>query len=510
MTKATQPLITERPIIWSIAGSDCSGGAGIQADIKTGHALGCEVCTIITANTVQNSQTLTAIHPVEVTVLQAQFDCLLLDKPPKVIKIGLIANNAQLQWLIERLTHLKQQPNQAGLLILLDPVMKASVGKALVAEAIEQALLDKLIGLTDVITPNLPEAVRLAQPPEQTHTLETLANRIAQKGCPTVVITGGHSQTPNNVIDHCFCGDLIYKLSSPRIETSYGHGSGCTFSTAYASFLAHGYLDRDAFIQSKAFINKAFQLSANHQNYYGALIQPSWPVDKNGYPQVVSCDGLALQSGLAFPSLGTTQLGLYPVIDSIDWLKKLLPMGLEIIQLRLKYGSQKELSEHIQQAVELAKAYPKTRLFINDHWQLAIQFGAYGVHLGQEDIQAADLKAIHQAGLRLGISTHGSYEFILAEQAQPSYLAVGAVFATQTKDMTGQIQGVNNLQKLVNLNGTIPLVAIGGITLENATDVIKTGVNSIAVVTAITQASKPEKVVQTFQRLFSKVVNTRD
>ena len=500
----------QRPIIWSIAGSDCSGGAGIQADIKTGHALGCEVCTIMTANTVQNSQTLFAIHPVEISLLQAQFDCLLADKPPQVIKIGLIANNAQLAWLIDRLRFLKQHPNYARLRVVSDPIMKASVGKDLVAEEIEQSLLDALMSLTDVITPNLPEAARLANDLEQTQPLENWAKRILDKDCQTVVITGGHSEHPDLVIDHCFCGDLTFKLSSPRIDTSYGHGSGCTFSTAYASFLAHGYLDRDAFIQSKAFINQAFKLSAHHSNYYGALIQPSWPVKKSCYPQVVSNDGLAIQSGLAFPSIGTTQLGLYPVIDSVDWLKKLLPMGLEIIQLRLKNRTDSELSNQIQQAVKLAKAYPKTRLFINDHWQLAIKHGAYGVHLGQQDIQDADLRVIRKSGLRLGISTHGSYEFILAEQAQPSYLAIGAVFETQTKDMTGQIQGVNNLKQLVDLNGTIPLIAIGGITLDNATPVIKTGVNSIAVVTAITQASNPEKVVKTFQRLFSKAVNTRD
>lgn len=504
MAKPMQLQTLNRPIIWSIAGSDCSGGAGIQADIKTGHAIDCEVCTIITANTVQNSKTLIAIHPVDVNVLEEQFDCLIVDKPPKVIKIGLIANNAQLQWLIERLTCLKQQPNQAGLLIILDPIMKASVGKALVAEPIEPMLLDSLIRLTDVITPNLPEAALLAHDPEKTQSLETWAERIAHKGCKTVVITGGHSDTPNSVIDHCFCGGLTFKLSSPRIETSYGHGSGCTFSTTYACFLAHGFLDRDAFIQSKAFMNKAFELSANYTSYYGALIQPHWPVEKTSYPQVITHDGLVMQSGLTFPSLGIKNLGLYPVIDSIDWLRKLLPMGLAIIQLRLKKRSQTELSNLIQQAVELAKVYPRTRLFINDHWQLAIQFAAYGVHLGQEDIQTADLKAIHQAGLRLGISTHGSYELILAKQAQPSYLAVGAVFDTQTKDMTGQVQGVNNLQKLVYLNGSIPLVAIGGITLENATPVIKTGVNSIAVVTAITKANKPEKVVRSFQKLFAQ------
>jgi len=495
-----------RPIIWSIAGSDCSGGAGIQADIKTGHALGCEVCTLITANTVQNSNTLLAIHPVSVDTLQQQFDCLLEDKPPNVIKVGLIANNAQLRWLIKALTTLKQK--RTGLLVVSDPIMKASVGKDLVAEEIDQKLLDNVLRLTDVLTPNIPEAARLANDPEQQLDCEVWAHRIAKKGTHSVVITGGHADTLDCVIDQCFCGDVTFKLCSPKIDTSYGHGSGCTFSTALASFLAQGYLLRDAFMQSKAFINKAFQLSANHQDYYGALIQPRWPVEKTCYPQVITSSTLSTQSPLKFLSVNTKNLGLYPVIDSIAWLETLLPLGLEIIQLRLKDKPKAELEALIQQAVTLAKPY-NTRLFINDYWQLAIKHGAYGVHLGQEDIGHADLNAIHQAGLRLGISTHGTYEFKLAEQTQPSYLAVGAIFETPTKDMTGQIQGLNNLKQMVNLNGDIPIVAIGGITLENATDVVNTGVNSIAVVTTITLAKHPKKVIKELQRLFAKAINTK-
>lgn len=496
-----------RPIIWSIAGSDCSGGAGIQADVKTANALGCEICTIITANTVQNSTKLVAIHPIEVTTLQQQFDCLLADKTPKAVKIGLIANNEQLKWLIQSLKTLKQ--NQPGLVIVYDPVMKASVGKHLIEEKIQQNLMDELLTLLDVITPNIPEAARLANDTQQTLTSEQWANTILKKGCKTVVITGGHSENSGSVIDQCFCEPLQIKLTSPRVNTSYGHGSGCTFSTALTSFLAQNYLLRDAFIQSKAFINKAFKLSANHHGYYGALIQPSWPVEKSCYPQVINKQDSNSEFALTFPSLGIKNLGLYPVVDSIEWLETLLPMGLEIIQIRLKNKTEAELDSLIQQAVELSQNH-STRLFINDHWQLAIKHKAYGIHLGQEDIQDADLATIHQAGLRLGISTHGSYELKLAEQTQPSYLAVGAIFPTPTKDMTGQIQGLDNLQQLVNLNGDIPIVAIGGITLENAANVVRTGVNSIAVVTAITLSENPQKVVKSFQRLFSKAINTKN
>ena len=160
----------------------------------------------------------------------------------------------------------------------------------------------------------------------------------------------------------------------------------------------------------------------------------------------------------------------------------------------------------------------KTRLFINDYWQLAIKHGAYGVHIGQEDLIDADLAQIQQAGLRLGISTHGCYEFLLAQQLQPSYLAIGAIFPTKTKNMTGQIQGIYNLNQLLALRQPsneinihqdglevciqqegrkyIPIVAIGGISLERAPQVLTTGVDSIAVVTAITESKSPETAVK--------------
>ena len=193
----------------------------------------------------------------------------------------------------------------------------------------------------------------------------------------------------------------------------------------------------------------------------------------------------------------------------------MLPLGLKIIQLRVKNLDPDVLEQVIIDAVNLAKDYD-TRLFINDYWQLAIKHGAYGVHIGQEDLADADLVKIQQSGIRLGISTHGCYEFLLAQQLRPSYLAVGAIFPTKTKDMTGQIQGIDNLQQLLalrpqaltstvsnsseqhsqqNNKDIIPVVAIGGINLERAAEVLATGVDSIAVVTAITEANKPEKAV---------------
>lgn len=498
------PNHTKRPILWTIAGSDCSGGAGIQADIKTGHALGLEVCTLITANTVQNSQTLVSVNPVAVELLQQQFDTLLADKPPAAIKIGMLANNAQLAWLIETLETLPK--NSTGRVrVVWDPVLKASVGGFLNTEPLNPGLLHTLLQTVDLVTPNWPEAAFLSG--LENATPQSWGQTLLQSGAKAVLISGGHADQhahDNTLTDHCFFADQHLALQSPRANTAYGHGSGCSHSTALAAFLAQDYLLRDAFIQAQAFMNKAFALCPPDQSYYGAVIQSTWPVETVFYPQVVMNAALHAVAEQGFPSLGIQQLGLYPVVGSVAWLEKLMPLGLEIIQLRLKNQTEAELRKAIGQAVALAKQHPHCRLFINDHWQLAIEAGAYGVHLGQEDLQAlskAELQTIQHSGIRLGISTHGAYEFVLSQQIKPSYLAIGAIFPTRTKDMTGQIQGVDNLRHLLTLRDArkTPVVAIGGITLENADSVIATGVESIAVVTAITEAANPFEAVNAFK-----------
>ncbi|WP_178863713.1 thiamine phosphate synthase [Thiomicrorhabdus cannonii] len=492
----------KRPILWTIAGSDCSGGAGIQADVKTGHALGMEVCTLMTANTVQNSQKLVSVNPVPVELLQQQVETLLSDKPPAAIKIGMLANNAQLDWLVKTLKRLKRQ--HPDLVVVCDPVMKASVGQHLMVESLAGMLYEDLLQLVDVVTPNHCEAAGLASDFNESSPPSQWAAAMIDKGCPAVLITGGHCESADTVTDELFWAEHHLALHSPRAQTGYGHGSGCSLSTALASFLAQGTLLRDAFIQAQAFMNKAFALCPQDYSYYGAVIQPTWPVEKSFYPQVVMNDAMHAVAEAGFPELGVQKLGLYPVVDSVEWLKRLMPLGLQIIQLRLKNQTEDELRDAIQQAVELARQHPQCRLFINDHWQLAIEYGAYGVHLGQEDLQAlckAELQTIQQSGIRLGISTHGAYEFVLSQQIKPSYLAIGAIFPTRTKDMTGQIQGVDNLRHLLTLRDArnTPIVAIGGITLENADSVIATGVDSIAVVTAITEADDYQTAVSGFQ-----------
>ncbi|WP_407026823.1 thiamine phosphate synthase [Cronobacter sakazakii] len=181
------------------------------------------------------------------------------------------------------------------------------------------------------------------------------------------------------------------------------------------------------------------------------------------------------------------RLGLYPVVDSVEWVTRLLDAGVRTLQLRIKDKTDAEVETDIAAAIALGQRY-HARLFINDYWRLAIKHQAYGVHLGQEDLQTADLNAIRNAGLRLGVSTHDDMEIDVALAVRPSYIALGHVFPTQTKQMPSAPQGLAQLAAHVKRLGDYPTVAIGGISLERAPAVLETGVGSIAVVSAITQA----------------------
>ncbi|KMK14259.1 thiamine-phosphate pyrophosphorylase [Pluralibacter gergoviae] len=181
------------------------------------------------------------------------------------------------------------------------------------------------------------------------------------------------------------------------------------------------------------------------------------------------------------------RLGLYPVVDSVEWIARLLDAGARTLQLRIKDKRDEEVEADVIRAITLGRQY-RARLFINDYWRLAVKHGAYGVHLGQEDLQTTDLNAIREAGLRLGVSTHDDMEMDVALAAKPSYIALGHVFPTRTKQMPSAPQGVQQLAAHVARLGDYPTVAIGGISLARAPEVLATGVGSIAVVSAITQA----------------------
>ncbi len=201
----------------------------------------------------------------------------------------------------------------------------------------------------------------------------------------------------------------------------------------------------------------------------------------------------------AFPTCPHT-LGLYAVLPDAAWVGRMARAGVPTVQLRFKSDDAAAIRQEVRAAVQAVQG-TGALLFINDHWQVAIDEGAYGVHLGQEDMDDAPLDTIRAAGLRLGLSTHGYAEMLRADAASPSYIALGAVFPTTLKRMQTAPQGTGRLYAYAKLMQHSPLVAIGGIDEARIPVVMQSGVGSIAVVRAITGAADPEAAAHTLQEL---------
>ncbi|MEY4344511.1 MAG: thiamine phosphate synthase, partial [Pseudomonadota bacterium] len=203
-----------------------------------------------------------------------------------------------------------------------------------------------------------------------------------------------------------------------------------------------------------------------------------------------------------FAPLSNPALGVYAVVDSADWVRRVLAYGIRTVQLRIKDPAEPTLAAQIAESIAIARATPDAQLFINDHWQLALQHGAYGVHLGQEDLEQVDLGALQKAGIRLGLSTHSYWEVARAWALHPSYIACGPIFATQSKDMPWIPQGLDNLRYWAAVL-PLPVVGIAGIDVHNMSAVAATGAASGAVISAITKAADPAKACAELMSAFA-------
>lgn len=181
----------------------------------------------------------------------------------------------------------------------------------------------------------------------------------------------------------------------------------------------------------------------------------------------------------------------YPIFDSADWLERMLPLGVKLVQLRVKDRPEIEVAREIARAKRLCAAAGCV-LVVNDYWRLAIEEGCDFLHLGQEDLDTADLGAIRKAGLKLGVSSHDEAELERALATEPDYVALGPVYPTILKQMRFGPQGLERLGEWKRRIGDLPLVGIGGISLERAPGVFEAGADIVAAVTDITLNADPE------------------
>jgi hydroxymethylpyrimidine/phosphomethylpyrimidine kinase len=240
------------PVALTIAGSDSSGGAGIQADLKTFAALGVYGASAITALTAQNTKGVTGIHLVPAEFLRAQIDAVFGDLEVGAVKIGMVAQLASIEAIADALQ--RWSPRH----VVLDPVMVATSGDRLLATEAVEALRKKLIPLATIITPNLPEAAALLDEPVATSeaAIESQGARLLTLGCPAVLIKGGHGEGSDST-DYLIRASGSVALSAPRVATQNTHGTGCSLSSAIAAELAKGAELETAVRNAKDFISAA-------------------------------------------------------------------------------------------------------------------------------------------------------------------------------------------------------------------------------------------------------------
>jgi hydroxymethylpyrimidine kinase / phosphomethylpyrimidine kinase / thiamine-phosphate diphosphorylase len=610
-TTSTSSSTGRKPIVYTIAGSDSGGGAGIQADLLAIHNFHCHGCSAITCLTAQNSVNVTAVHTPPVSFLQQQWHTLLSDLPPLAIKIGMLGSKEMMMTVGSLLKELQEtnakQDIAQKVWIVLDPVMISTSGSRLIDHDAQQALIDHVFPYVDVITPNLFEAQALlnghstsrsdepAMSIQSYDDMEIVAAKLLNLGCNAVLLKGGHfpSSSPSDqqerndnlardfllVASSSDCSSLSSTnerrlcdadvsglldssdgvwLQSCRYDSEHTHGTGCTLSAALASALALGEDSRrhchgvslgsdaqktnhcggayaalnlvDACCLAKAYVTAGISQSQPLMGAKGPgpVGQTSFPRSYKYYPTIQKTESSSTAVTALKPTFwqfGTrgdhkndqdNMLGVVlPIVDSVEWVERLCEVKrrrlavIDDIQIRIKGEIDPDnIASMIADAQNLCTK-ANIRLWVNDHWEAAVSAQCFGVHLGQEDLyrcsKAGGIDILREKNMALGISSHTFGELAVALGLSPSYISLGPIFATGSKNVQIEPQGLDVLHQWRQLiPPNVPLVAIGGINdVERASRVCHAGADCIAVIGAVTGSCDIDEIAAAISRLDS-------
>ena len=577
-TAIFHPTFRTPVAVYTIAGSDSGGGAGIQADLKTIFNFRCHGCSIITCCTAQNSIAVTHVHTPPTLFLRQQWDALYSDIKPLAIKIGMLGSKDIVMTVATLLQELRaqEQLNQRKVWIVLDPVMISTSGSRLIDTDAQQALMDHVFPHVDIVTPNLYEAQALLGLSEKITTydeMELVASQLLQKGCQAVLLKGGHfsqstkddttardyllvqsraaaatTTTTTNPERRLCDADIAMAtlnaegqsssttdtkgvwIESVRYDTIHTHGTGCTLSAALASAMAVGESARrgnvdggayvamnlvDATCLAKAYVTAGISGSQSLDGAQGPgpVAHTNFPTSHEHFPTVHKARVSRIPSKGSFLKFGrynrksqtdSSDLLLsrvLPIVDSVEWIERLCAVKqrypnvtINDVQLRIKNEIDPgRILDTVLRAQTLC-TNANIRLWINDYWEAAVTAQCFGVHLGQEDlyrcIKDGGIERMRQTNqMALGISTHTYSELAAALGIVPSYISLGPIFATGSKKVQFEPQGLDILHHWRQLIPPgIPLIAIGGINdAEIAKDACNVGADCIAVIGAVTK-----------------------
>ncbi|HJV59944.1 MAG TPA: bifunctional hydroxymethylpyrimidine kinase/phosphomethylpyrimidine kinase [Albitalea sp.] len=475
-------------IVWSIAGTDSGGGAGLSADQRAADAFGVHLCPVVAAVTAQHSRAVTRVQPLAPDLIEAQLQALADDMPPAAIKTGLLGGAAQVRVVARWVDRLRAD---GPLALVVDPVLAASTGAGFADDDTLRAYRDELLPRATLVTPNRREAARLVDAPADTPAsgIPALARELRRRGAQAVCVTGGDSAALHgDVLDWLDSDHAQGWLASARVDTPHQHGTGCTFASAAAAAVALGFVAADALVLAKMATAHALRGGRAAGAGAGPVRARAGFACEPGLVPRLSWDETPHFAPMRAPA--ARDLGLYGIVDGAQHVQRLLACGVRSIQLRIKRRDaagpawRHDLRDHVARSIAACRA-AGAELFINDHWQLAQELGASGVHLGQEDVLAlgeAGRAALMSSGLAVGVSSHSLWELARARSLAPRYVACGPVWPTLTKAMPWRAQGLHNLAWWRHMAGA-PVVAIGGILdAPRVREAARCGVDGVCVV----------------------------
>ena len=492
----------------TIAGSDPSGGAGMQADLKTFSALDVYGATAITAVTVQNTQSVKYVHTLPPQVVYDQIVGVMEDLCVDAVKIGMVNDADTLDAIVRALSERKPK------FLVVDPVMVSTSGCALMQPDALVIMKERLLPMADLVTPNLPEAWTLAG----TDTLvDEAAQKILELGVKALLIKGGHAEGKTKT-DYLYMnnggGVKRVEFTSETVETKNTHGTGCTLSSAIAAFAARGCGLEDAVRKAKGYLTGALKAGADvvvgkgHGPVCHFFKQASGQADKQTdclqvvtdcNPSNLVCLSTRLSSAVNLQFI-THFTEKYSYADSAMIA---LEGGCRWIQLRMKDADEAEI-ERVARLI-LPECRRRGAVFvIDDHVELALRVGVDGVHLGKNDMPVSEARRLAGADFVIG-GTANTFEDVQKLAAQGAdYIGCGPFRFTTTKKKLAPMLGIEGYKRILSqMKGcgiTLPLVAIGGITCGDIPQLMAAGVSGIALSGSVLRAENPveemKKVVE--------------
>jgi hydroxymethylpyrimidine kinase/phosphomethylpyrimidine kinase/thiamine-phosphate diphosphorylase len=445
-----------KPFVLTIAGSDPSGGAGIQADLRTFARAGVQASAVVTALTVQTEAKVTGLNVVDANLVASQIDAAFAGKDLHAVKTGMLGDASIVRAVAAALMR------HGARNVVVDPVAVSSSGTRLLDEPGFELLKRELLPNATVITPNVAEAAALLgiPVPQTLDDVRDAARQLVELGAKWVVITGGHVGNGSEVTDVLTNGVETHEIRTPRVANASIHGSGCRYSAALAAALARGADVPTAAFEAQRLVAAEIRDSVNESPPLGRLYLVATPrAHMNGF-------------------------------EFLARVRAAVEGGVDILQIRSKEldgGAYARLAER----VGAIAAQANIPFIVNDRVDVAVAVNATGVHLGQKDLAVDLARRIMPHGV-IGRSSHESAHALKAIEERADYFAVGPVWETPTKPGR-KASGLRYVREVFSLKPDIPWYAIGGIDAENIHEVIEAGARRIACVRAVLDARDPAK-----------------